>query len=217
MTRRLRVKAKVIVMGSLCAMRATNRVAALFEVMGDPENLKKDFEGRTVEITKVDYSNDNCYSVFGNLHLKYVNEAGATIECVVQVTLVEYVESGVLGCALDNYYDADTLIGGIDKLIADPAAHELDDADVAELRDEREAIKEMGYSVTVTLEQVLKKIKEWETSGAIGGDMSVTAQDGAYEAGEEGPLNGALNAISNLVDEANGLIRALSDLQEMER
>ena len=61
----------------------------------------------------------------------------------VQVTLAEYQEDGVLGCDLENTYDANTLIDGIDKLIATPGEYGLDDADVAELRDEREAIKEM--------------------------------------------------------------------------
>ena len=62
----------------------------------------------------------------------------------MQVTLAEYQESGVLGCDLENWYDAGTLIDGIGKLLTYPAKHGLDDADVAELRDEREALKEMG-------------------------------------------------------------------------
>ena len=129
-------------MGSLCAMRATNRVAALFQVIGDPDDLKA-LVGRTVTVEAVNYSNENCYSVMGNLHLKYKTDAGVEITRCVQVTLAEYQEDGVLWCGLENIYDADTLIGGIDKLIADPAGHGLDDADVAELRDEREALKEM--------------------------------------------------------------------------
>ena len=130
-------------MGSLCAMRATNRVAALMAVIGDPENLKA-LDGRTVVVEAVNYSNEDCYSVFGNLHLKYKTDAGVEITRCVQVTLAEYQEDGVLGCGLENIYDAGTLIGGIDELLTDPAKHGLDDADVAELRDEREAIKEMG-------------------------------------------------------------------------
>ena len=68
--------------------------------------------------------------------------------------------------------------------------------------------------MTVTLERVLAKINEWEAAGEIGGDLAVEARMGAQEAGEEGPLDGALNAISNIIDEANGLSRALIELQE---
>ena len=68
--------------------------------------------------------------------------------------------------------------------------------------------------MAVTLEQVLGKIDEWEAAGAIGGDLAVEARMGAQEAADEGPLDGALNAISSLVDEANGLSDALIELQE---
>ena len=39
-------------MGSICAMRATNRVAALMAVIGDPEDLKA-LVGRTVVVEAV--------------------------------------------------------------------------------------------------------------------------------------------------------------------